>query len=126
MKKLIAYTLIITLILPVYCLSSPGEVVASERAKEAVINNGILLDEILLMLEDEEVIGEFMLMVEDGKMDIEEIGGMIGLLEEKLGVEPSFNLEYCLYNIFRSFICLITLDFSCFANCIDNILYYCS
>jgi hypothetical protein len=113
MRNFIAYTLILNLIFPAYCFSSPSEVSISERLDEVLLDEEII-DKVMLILGDREIHDEIMLVMEDGKVKMKEIKNLAGLIGEKVGVSPSeFDLDQCILNIIYLIVAIVTTVNSC-------------
>ena len=125
MKKLIVCVMIFTLIFSAYCFSSPGEVRANKGLEVATVEEGTI-DGFILLMGDEEVIGEVVLSMEDGQMDIEEVENLANIIHEKMGIDPDWNFSSCVYHAVRALIYLITLEFDLFQYHLTEALVYCT
>ena len=125
MKKLIVCVMIFTLIFSAYCFSSPGEVRANKGLEVATADVGAI-DGFILLMEDEEVIGEVVLSMADGQMDIEEVENLANIIQEKMGIDPDWNFSSCVYHAVRALIYLITLEFDLFQYHLTEALVYCT
>ena len=125
MRKFMVGVMVFTLVFTGYCFSSPGEVRADEGLKVATADEGAI-DSFIFLMEDAEVIGEVMLSMEDGQMDIEEVENLATILQEKMGIDPDWDSYYCAYHLLRALIYLITLQFDSFQYHLGEALIYCT
>ena len=125
MRKFMVCVMIFTLVFTGYCFSSPGVVCADEGLKVATADEGAI-DSFIFVMEDAEVIGEVMLSMEDGQMDIEEVENLANIIEEKTGIDPDWDFYYCTYHAIRALIYLITLQFDSFQYHLAEALVYCT
>jgi hypothetical protein len=125
MRKFMVFVMIFTLVFTGYCFSSPGVVCADEGLKVATADEGAI-DGCILLMEDEEVIGEVVLSMEDGQMEVEEVENLATIIQEKTGIDPDWDFYYCTYYAIRALICLITLQFDCFQYYLEETLIACT
>ena len=125
MKKLIVCVMIFTLIFSAYCFSSPGEVCADKGLEVATADVGAI-DGFILLMEEGDVIGEVLLSMEDGQMDVEEVENLANIIQEKTGIDPNLDFYWCTYYAVRALICLITLQFDCFQLYLEDVIVYCT
>ena len=121
MRKFMVCVMIFTLVFTGYCFSSSDVVCADEGLKVATADEGAI-DGFILLMEDEEIIGEVVLSMKDGQMDIEEVETLANIIQEKTGIDPDWDFYWCTYYAVRALICLITLQIDCFQLYLEDVL----
>ena len=125
MRKFMVCVMIFTLVFTGYCFSSPDVVRADKGLEIATVEEGTI-DGFISLMEDAEVIDEVILSMEDGRLEVEEVENLANIIQEKVGINPDYDLYWCTYYCVRALICLITLQFDCFQLYLEDALVYCT